>query len=40
MNMKQNGYLVIIQVVGQATNEEFMSRVRYHCGNHTCDMRV
>lgn len=30
-----NTDLVIIQVVGQAANEEFVSRVRHHCGHHT-----
>lgn len=31
----RNTDLVIIQVVGQAANEEFVGRVRHHCGHHT-----
>lgn len=35
IDFEEKRHLIIIQVVWQATNEEFVSWVRYHCGHHT-----
>lgn len=32
---RRNTDLVIIQIVGQAADEELVSRVGHHCGHHT-----